>query len=669
MLFALTGGLFAFSDEIEKRDIPVIRVTAQRFESTEMAVPADVSIISSEVIEQSQARSVPELLQQIANLHVRSSNGKGNTGEISMRGFGENSGQRVLIIVDGQKMNRADMGLLDWQQLPLENIQSIEVIRGGQNVLYGNHALSGVIKITTKKGGARKIKLKASAGSYGFQEYNAFYSDATGDLFYTAGANYQRDEGFRDNSLSWSKNVNLSIGSLLGDSDTLILKAAVGENFIQFPGPLSYSQYRDDPPQSFKPNDYAHTTNLLITALWEGERTWGSIQINSGFNLRNVYSEMGGLINNNEQQGFSFSPQARIGNEENFITGGLDLFYDTIDLSGDQGITFNHAQLSRITVGPFLFAQKEVTETLSLSGGARYECAYTTGKNKQYTKADFEPFIYNPWGQPAPNPNYPAQPDPTTSFDGTVRKTGWADNLSLNWQATDSFSAWLGYSRIYRYPSLDETASYQGFAQADPLNKNLDPEQGHDFETGVKYRSECWSASATLFYLTLENEIGYEPAYNNLGQGQNINLGATKHIGSDLNLSYEKETYGASTMLSFVKAKFDGGPNDGNSVPLVPEFQNTTELWFRPVKPLRISGTLTWLSDQFEGGDFTNTRTEKLDSYTLFGLRADWTIGQHVTVFAKIDNLTDKRYATNAYNSGYYPGQGRSFYAGASLEF
>ncbi|MFA7172180.1 MAG: TonB-dependent receptor plug domain-containing protein [Kiritimatiellia bacterium] len=134
----------------------VVVVTASRLDSLAqdvMQVAGDVSVINREGIERSRAHSVPELLRSHGNVVMRSSTGKGNTGELAMRGFGENSGLRVLVVVDGQTMNRSDMGVQDWQQIPLDEIENIEILRGGQSVLYGNHALSGVIKITTKKRG------------------------------------------------------------------------------------------------------------------------------------------------------------------------------------------------------------------------------------------------------------------------------------------------------------------------------------------------------------------------------------------------------------------------------------------------------------------------------------------------------------------------------------
>ena len=133
-----------------------IIVSAPRLDDLDLmdvTVAADVTVIDRATVEQSGAASVPELLQNEANLLIRGQGGNASDGQISMRGFGDNSQVRVLVLVDGHKANRPDMGMIDWQRLPVSSIERIEVIRGGQNVLYGNHALSGVVKITTKRGG------------------------------------------------------------------------------------------------------------------------------------------------------------------------------------------------------------------------------------------------------------------------------------------------------------------------------------------------------------------------------------------------------------------------------------------------------------------------------------------------------------------------------------
>jgi len=91
-----------------------IVVSAPRLDNLDlMAVDAaaDVTVIDRSTIERSGAVSVPELLRNEANVLLRSFSGNPNDGQIAMRGFGDNSHLRTLILVDGHKLNRLDMGM------------------------------------------------------------------------------------------------------------------------------------------------------------------------------------------------------------------------------------------------------------------------------------------------------------------------------------------------------------------------------------------------------------------------------------------------------------------------------------------------------------------------------------------------------------------------------
>ncbi|VGO20347.1 TonB-dependent receptor [Pontiella sulfatireligans] len=646
-----------------------IVVSASRLDAVAvdvLDVPASATVVDRAAIERSHAQSMPDLLRQEANVRFRSTTGKGNAGELAMRGFGENSGLRVLVVVDGQKMNRPDMGGFDWQQLPLDDIESIEVLRGGNGVLYGNHALSGVINITTRKGGDPEGHVKASVGSFGFEEYGARYSGGAGILFYDVGVNYQREEGYRENALSWSKNANASLGADFGETDTVTFRISGGKNHYQFPGPLSYAQYRDDPEQSANAGkEKSDTDTALLTGLWESERAWGNVQVNGGVNWQDTDWRLTDSQGKNKQFGYSFSPKLKFGDDDQYVTGGIDLFYDTLDFDGDRETSVNDADLDRITAGPFLWAKQPVSDAISISGGARFEYARTDGKNKQLNTYTEEEFLDNPWGVLIPNPNYPGEPelDEEASFDDDFSKHGWAAEASVLWRPSDEWSAWAGYDRVYRYPALDETASYQGYPLADPLNEDLDPETGNNFEIGCKFRSEAWSASATMFYLMMDDEISYDEIAN-----ENVNIGSTDRYGSDLELAYSKEFYGATAMAELVRAVLDGGVNDGSRVPLVPKANCSLSFWVEPISALRLAGTYSWLSSQYQGGDFGNN-ARKIKPYGLFGLRADLYCCDRFSLYCKVDNVLDKDYVSSAYYGGYYPGSGRAFYGGVKVEF
>ncbi|VGO14916.1 Vitamin B12 transporter BtuB [Pontiella desulfatans] len=646
-----------------------IVVSASRLDSLSadvLDVASDVTVIDRESIERSQSQSVPDLLRQKANVRFRSTTGKSMGGELAMRGFGENSGLRVLVIVDGHKMNRPDMGGIDWQQLPLDDIESIEVLRGGHGVLYGNHAVSGVVKITTRKGGEPSGFVKATLGGFGYEEYSARVSGAAGAFFGDVGVNDQRDEGYRENSLSWSKNANASIGVDFGEADSLVFRLAGGQNHVQFPGPLSYEQYLEDPMQSANDGtEYSDTDNARITALWDGGREWGDLQLEAGLNWRDTDWRLATRNGQNEQLGFSSTPIVKFGGDDTFVSLGLELRYDMLDFIGQEGSTVNTAEMARVTTGPFVWAEKDLTDSFTLSGGARYEYAWTEGKNVEYTTASVEEFLQNPWGILIPNPDYPASPElnEEASFEGDVEKDGWAADLALNWRPVDEYGFWIGYDRVYRYPALDETASYQGYPLADPLNKNLDPETGNNIEVGTKYISAPWTASASLFCLMMEDEIGYDEVEN-----LNMNIGDTLRYGSDLFVGYDSGWFGASVGAELVRAEFDGGEHDGGTVPLVPKAHASTAAWLEPAEGFRLTGMYTWQSSQYQGGDFDN-ELPKLDAYGLLGLRIDYVMGKRFSVFAKIDNLLDKQYVDSAYYGGYYPGSGRAAYGGIKVGF
>ncbi|MDD2601118.1 MAG: TonB-dependent receptor, partial [Kiritimatiellae bacterium] len=215
----------------------------------------------------------------------------------------------------------------------------------------------------------------------------------------------------------------------------------------------------------------------------------------------------------------------------------------------------------------------------------------------------------------------------------------------------------------YRYPALDESASYQGYPLEHPLNAALEPETGDNFEVGGKLRCGSWSGSATVFYLMMHDEISYDDR-----KKLNTNIGETERLGSDLQLAFERDTYGASCMTELVAAKFRDGANKGEEVPLVPDAHGVVTLWVEPLSDFRLTGNYTWIATQYQGGDFSN-KMRKIDGYGLFGVRADLTLMDHLGLFVKVDNLLDQAYASSAYTGGWYPGTGRALYGGLTLEF
>lgn len=149
-------------------------VTATRTESRVDETLADVTVITSQQIQHmAPSRSVAEVLQRFAGVQIASNGGRGNTQSVFIRG---NDANKTLLLVDGVRYGSATMGAPALENLPLELIDRIEVVRGPASALYGSDAIGGVIQIFTKRGqGVGKPFLAQGAvtvGEYGHKSGN-----------------------------------------------------------------------------------------------------------------------------------------------------------------------------------------------------------------------------------------------------------------------------------------------------------------------------------------------------------------------------------------------------------------------------------------------------------------------------------------------------------------
>lgn len=142
---------------------PVI-VTATRTAQTTDETLASVSVITRADIERLQARSMEDLLRGIPGLNIANSGGPGKQTSFFLRGT---EADHVLVLIDGIKAGSVTSGTTSFENLPLDQIDRIEIIRGPRSSLYGSEAIGGVIQIFTRKGGGKlKPSLSMGGGSY-----------------------------------------------------------------------------------------------------------------------------------------------------------------------------------------------------------------------------------------------------------------------------------------------------------------------------------------------------------------------------------------------------------------------------------------------------------------------------------------------------------------------
>jgi vitamin B12 transporter len=149
---------------------PVV-VTATRVAAPAAAVPVTVTVLTGKSLQERGLRTVADALRDGGGFTVVETGGPGSQTSLFLRG-GESDYVKVLL--DGAPMNLPG-GAIDLADLTLDNVERIEIVRGPASVLYGSDAVTGVIQIFTRGGGARRVAAGARAGTRNATEF-------TGDL-------------------------------------------------------------------------------------------------------------------------------------------------------------------------------------------------------------------------------------------------------------------------------------------------------------------------------------------------------------------------------------------------------------------------------------------------------------------------------------------------------
>jgi iron complex outermembrane receptor protein len=129
-------------------------------------------------------------------LQVTDVTGNGRSYRVDLRGFGETAQSNTLVLVDGRRINQADLSGTDWTLIPLDRVKRVEIIRGARgSVLYGDNASGGVINIITKEGKGLDAGVDAGFGSY--DTYKGELFERVSRAFSYALSTYYSSDGYR----------------------------------------------------------------------------------------------------------------------------------------------------------------------------------------------------------------------------------------------------------------------------------------------------------------------------------------------------------------------------------------------------------------------------------------------------------------------------------------
>ena len=168
--------------QLSLEDLSDIQVTSVSRKPQELsAVGAAVFVITQDDIRHSGATNIPDVLRMVPGVHVAQMDA--NTWAISIRGFTDRYGDKVLVLIDGRSVYTPTSSGVNWDQqdVPLEDIERVEVIRGPGGTVWGANAVNGVINIITKSAeDTRGGLVSASGGSQRFGQGLVQYGGTLG---------------------------------------------------------------------------------------------------------------------------------------------------------------------------------------------------------------------------------------------------------------------------------------------------------------------------------------------------------------------------------------------------------------------------------------------------------------------------------------------------------
>jgi iron complex outermembrane receptor protein len=632
-------------------------VTATRYARPLEGLPARVTVVSAEDLRRQAAVKLDEALALVAGVSANRSNGAYSySATVSLRGLAGNQQARTLVLVDGVPVNTAATGSVNWNRIPIELVERVEVFKGPGSSVYGGDAVGGVINVITKRP-------------------------------------RRRLEGFAvaEAATSQTDNQRLMAGSRL--------RLGPGELTLRAYGYHGQSGGYNSTPEALRTNAYASYINRYYRehgAGFLGGYDWSSgraeFEYTDTDDIRGEGLRIRAEDGTNRRMGFT---TFRAGGEGRLGEGDWRLlayrqrdFYRRLNES-QTGPT-NYQRIDTTVDRRDYSVSGSVSQPLSgrqkLTAGGEFKAGRVNGVDLYQTppnnslndsgKMDvYAVFLQDDWtpgdGYPAvlaslrydaahfydgyySNPNFPALSGPIAGQDW--RALTW--RASARQRFSPEASAYLSYSRGFRQPSVEDMVftMVRGSGANQKVysgNPDLGPERLDTYEVGGDFDPlEGLRFSPSLYY-----SRGWDFIYNvntgrlDAGTGkplyQHQNVGAVDIHGAEGELRCDRGPASLRASYTFNHSRISEARQSpglsGNLLVYNPQHQfGVAAGWRFPW--LDFSAVWRYRSGQFSD----DANTQCVSPYSTLAFKAGRRLGAGFTLTAALENALNKRYQESA---------------------
>jgi vitamin B12 transporter len=584
---------------------PITVIGATRLPTPEDQLGTSVTVITGDQIEQKQQRTLPEVLRDVPGLNVVQNGSPGGFASVFMRGANAN---QTKVLIDGVDVSdpSAANGEVDFSQFLASDIDRVEVLRGPQSGLYGSDAIGGVINVITKAGkGPPKARASVEGGSFGTFNQTGGVSGSLARFSYNASIAHYRttntpvtpselvppgrplNDDFYDN-----KTYATKLGANLTDNFDVGLVARYVDTDLR--------STSDDfiGPEAIRTDSTSHelfTRGTAHLALFDGlfDQTIGYAYTNY---RRRIFDPNDAAL--------------AFGNDPDYFRGDRSKidYLGTIHVTAGQIVSFG-AEHERDTIND------SSPVTAAYSNNAGFAQLQSSFRDRFFNTASVRYDSNSQFGGKATYRIAPAivVPETDTTFRGSVGTGFQAPTLD---QLFDSLPA------------------FNFFA-----NPNLLPETSFGWDAGFEQKllDRRVAFGATYFHNDIKNLIDFNDTFTTL-----INIGQATTYGVESFVSYKPwDELSLRADYTYTVARNDV---TGSELVRRPKHKASLNATWQVTERGSLSATVlytgAWIDDNRSG----SATGLKSSPYTLLNIAGSYDLGHGVTAFARIDNLTDRRY-------------------------
>jgi outer membrane receptor protein involved in Fe transport len=623
-------------------------------------VPARVSIVTGPEIAAWEPRLLADVLASQAGVSLYDDLGSSYKLNLSTRGFsaGPTVGvpHGVSVFLDGVRQNEPDAQEINFDLLPMEHVQRVELLSGNASLL-GPNSLGGAVNLITLRGGGPFTgALEASGGSFGAASAEGSLSGRVADRWaYYAGGGYEREDGWRDATDADNYNAFANLGRL-GEVRGLQLQAFGAKSRAATAGSLPESIFDTSPSTNFTPGDFEDLNAEQVAVsgyapVGPGRGSFAAYYRQSRaerFNVNQAPDDnVRGLTANNTGGGnldwrgtaraATVALRAGIDAEANSVRVRL---YGEPQNGSTSALTTDVESPSWSLAGYGLADLRAGRATVSL--GARYD----------YVRVPFR--------------NLLDSSDDTTSTFSRFNPRG---GVTIDVGGGTSLYASVG--QTFRAPAILELGCADPAASC-PLpfalgeDPPLKPVRATTYELGGRWARGSLLLNGSVYRSDVRDEIFFVASEGTFLSGYFTNISETRRWGAELsanltiggwfvayaNYAYTSATFRTPVELFSIRSDSDfagsalAGPNEveqGDGIPLVPDHQIKEGALVRLGDDFELGMNGRFIGQQWLRGDEAN-ETGPLDSYFIADARIGYDVGPWEVVMV-LTNLLDTRSA------------------------